>query len=467
MNVPINFAQVLAGAAPLAADRIPAALNGRVHAINVARPVDNINSNFLLVLTAGHEICQLDSIALAIKMASGIAAAGPTAAGAELAVPRIMRIVIQCVILGMFSHTPVVITMRPGDLMSQDAFVALNGAAINVYRECANKVYAALMANQSAMAVHAACCVQIGLAIVANAIHRRKCDGHNWFTDKTLIARSETNRICNIAGAGKVEFAAFMVVNGHDLWHFLADSTIYDMASALCRTNPLIVAGAFTMGGVAYQDSPAHVVLDLGPAVISRYPVSQNGIAGMIKGLDCLMAMINDIQTKVVLGDMSSFQNGIIYLKHDISTVPRTAEEVRTMKTSLAPVAITAYGYCTGSPSLNEAVGESEALEAYGRMDAVAFLFGKTIAARMREIDTDVEAISSMLETFLSQAAEAMEGLGVAGHVGVPAEVITANQKKAEKANEKADLEIQELKSKVLTTVRGTTVVDFTNYTNL
>jgi phage gp16-like protein len=87
------------------------------------------------------------------------------------------------------------------------------------------------------------------LCLLANAIHRKQVNGHNWITEDTSRNNTPAKKATSIAAAESGAFAEFMARYGHDLWHFLNDSSLYSAADHLTGHVPVKIVKSVLYGG--------------------------------------------------------------------------------------------------------------------------------------------------------------------------------------------------------------------------
>jgi len=428
----MDFAAILANNA--LARPVPNGFNGHIATVDVTHPSSFVDpANFICTNDVGHFDLGR-SMAYAIFCAANRVAANPTPGHVEAAMRRIGNLISMHVILTVMSAANVDLTYRASDILTFAVFdtVFPDAGVRDAYITAATRVWAYLHedANKHHLNVALVNSKYVVLALIANAIHRQKLNGHNWYTDKTNVQRTETGRCIAVAAEDRMAFGIFMSRDGHDLWHFLNDPSLCAVADTITGVNKIVINNDFIYNGINRRGDHVHTFIDVGDAAIDRWPPGQMGIASLMKGLDACSIMITDITSKVAISNTAAILVAIKRAKEIVSAKELGRPEMLTYKDSLTDLVCTSYGYVAAGQGLMATLGESDALSNLARSNAAATTRGSTAANRMREVTADVSAIGVMLKAVMDTIAAALSAIPGIDKVPETEQVVTANEVK-------------------------------------
>ena len=197
------------------------------------------------------------------------------------------------------------------------------------------------------------------LALFANAIHRHGRDGHNWLTASVVDKASVAYRSLAVAGAKRDDFAKYMAVNGHDMWHHLGTDALNVVCSAIAgkavdgEKDPLkLTKDVKTMTGVTYKRG-THVAQIFGPgdAAIDRYPPGVLGKAALITGIDAVVDMMTSVTAKVNVECAGAIGCCLSELRNSIARANPSRTALNAMRGALGGVIAVGHGYRAANPA--------------------------------------------------------------------------------------------------------------------
>jgi len=380
---------------------MPNGYNGHMTMIDMSKPIDSIARDAKLVLAQGGGICLTRSVAYCIWAAQGFPEVATAVTEEHLtnAMAQIALVMARHTMLCMFHVAQIAIAVRSSDMLSVakfdviDGSLALKGVAKAVCDRFADdETFAQAQMGESRYVI---------LCLIANAIHRKQNEGHNWFTKNGNVKGTNTHRALAIGGEFVEGFARFMDRGGHDLWHFLTDKTLVDIADAVTGTTDKIVVGAFTYNGANIVGHKISEVFEIGSAAMDRYPPGIMGKGAIMVGLMMLRAMIVYISMKVVIDDVGILINAIDV---EAAIVAGIDDRKRLMdkKDKLQKTIVMAYGFFTSDPANQGNATDNKAIASVASRDLSSKLMGASMYNHVSSIEGDTDAIASSFSAFFT-----------------------------------------------------------------
>jgi hypothetical protein len=416
--------------APNAAIAAPTDVNGTVTSLDLSAAATHVEPENMYVLSAAGAFDLRNTIAHAIWVAQGSPVA-PTAVSLnhlDAASDAIGVALIRYEFLQLWSHTDLGadLTLRASDGISAIKWNATAGG-VNLVAT-ADQVWEMYVTDPSAR-VRMICDPQLSLlAIIMNALHRLKFLGHNHFTEEGKKRGSETYKLLGVAGAARIAFEDSMARIGHDLWHFIPDTQLQQIAGALVGESPAVVdAGYDYMGSVVPADGvELHTLLSMPQSATDRYPPGTVGVSALILGLELLVAMVDTIATKA-----SSFNDGGISpaanaLKAVIAEEDLERDVVLELRTSLTDVIAFAYGFGAAFNDMTDFLEKYKSLTALSERSYLRANRGKLLGKWVKELSADSAGMLASVNTALATIATALTNATATIIAAIPAAVIPA-----------------------------------------
>jgi hypothetical protein len=250
-------------------------------------------------------------------------------------------------------------------------------------------------------------------AAEANAIHREQNGDHSWYTQNTMIARSPTGKACTIAGAEIEDFKRFMVIWGHDIWHFLENSTLANIALAIAGGGMALVnAPGLHYDGEDINGRALKEIFYVGEAARGRYPAGILGKAAII--ITCQMAtgMLSHIMGKVLVKGAHDVAPMIEKVRLAVAASTFTHEQLIALDAALSNVVALTYGYCTEA----EIVGEDEylAFSNHAKRNPGMITVGRGLAKNVMAAIAHKGAVEGGIEASVATIATAFSAIATA-----------------------------------------------------
>jgi len=389
-----------------------AGFNGHLTGVAVAAPADSIAQSQKLVVDAQSQVHIPATLALTLWHIQGqpAAATAITQAQADQLTERVANLLAQQVILSVYLNAGGEVELRSSDLVTLPRFHTILGPSANPLLLFTDRLLGYLHNpdNSDQLASIMVNSRLVLLSIVANALHRRKLNGHNWLTEKTRAKGSETNRCVAVAGDARDAFTTFMERHGHDLNHYLEDDTLYGLTDALTGIAEVLAGVGSEVGGRDVEGVALSVVFPIGDAGVDRWPVGTLSLAGIMVGLSCVASMLNEMGSKVTLAFLPSMLQSLATIKATLSGEILQRPAVLALRVALGPIIGLAAGFCSGSPALEDMVLSSDAVKAVLVAHPQEGTLGATLSKRVRELEADPEALGLMILSVLTRVNAAV-----------------------------------------------------------
>ena len=254
------------------------------------------------------------------------------------------------------------------------------------------------------------------IAVAANALHRHYDARHNWRGNTVAVKNSAAFRAVRLAAADQGAFVKFMAVWGHDLWHWLDDESLLQLANVIAGAEPSCMA-AWTYLGENVEGKSLPDVLKVTQAVRERMPPGVLGIAALMTGSKALKAMLTDWSGKVTFSGQAEVYTSLTAITDWVSAAGRTVAETRQVRAALADILVVAYGYCLAIPALRDVFEDYKSLEALATYSAEMLADGKSLATLISFIEPDenvtlarLTAVLGRVTASVSAAAKVFKG---------------------------------------------------------
>jgi len=328
---------------------------------------------------------------------------------------------------------------------------ALNGN-LEYYRAQSQRLWNFLTGDDTAMAGVTSNRTEVTRAIVAVANHRDTEEKHSWFTGRQAINGSMTKKHLNVAGSHVEALALFMLRAGHDIWHYLSDQTLRSLSYLVCGMVPyrvndrgddpdvythtdgetdedkygVLITDSHEVGyraagpvmledfeflGDEHDEISVLAVIDVGQAAKDRFPFGTLGVSSLITGCAMISAMLNNISSKVVLEGVDVLVASI----NSVRNVPKDNNITRVMimalRVALGDSIRLAFGYCDACPELKAMANSYDSLVNFSKQEPVPVAMGATLAARIRELTADPDAVAEAIKTTFKSVSTAINSL--------------------------------------------------------
>ena len=204
-------------------------------------------------------------------------------------------------LLSAISACGVAVTIRQGDMFSAADIAALRANQHASVATAAQGILRFVRDDEKAATEVMAEGHFLGQALIANAIHRTRSDGHNWYTLDTRVRGTVAYKACAVAGKRTRDMRVFMEAHGHDLFHYLTNESLFAIANALTGETPAAPVAAFVYDNHDRNGDAIHTWVVLGDAACDRWPVGVLGKSSLILGLGYLQFTINSIASKILI----------------------------------------------------------------------------------------------------------------------------------------------------------------------
>jgi len=413
----IDYKAILDSAAAAAAagngahPKAPYACNGMVTTVDLLKPVDHVDKKNKIV-TSGLNVFDLRcSIGYALWAAQNFPDTATAVSHDHLAaaMSRIGELYQYHIVLCAVAHAnPVIdVSLRATDVLHSAAWTAVNGH--HALELMADAIHAMFLDEPDQLTRAMPASDMAILCLIANDIHRDTLDGHNWYTADGRKASTNTGRILAVAGAKKTTFSAYMVDHGHDMWHFLSDKTLHDIASALSNHVVTVFNGAFVYNGIDVVGKNFSEVFKIGEAAIDRHPAGTMGKGAILVGLQIVRAMIVHISAKVCLTDIGSLLNSIDRLVAWVGDNARNKAEIKKVKAALTASLCAGWGFHKSNPANISQLDNSPALKKFAETNASFVVVGEILYRHLDSIEGDRLAIATTFKAALATLSEGIK----------------------------------------------------------
>jgi hypothetical protein len=443
-------------------EQCPADHNGVVGSFSIANPVDTIDPKYKVCCSNGNAFNLRYTIALALYYAvyppgsSTATEVALTEAHVSNAMELIgIRITQQNFIALVKScNDPPVLHARVGDALTPAICNTMPGFTVMLHH--ADVVYKTLVDNPEVLAGILGNSDLVIMALVANALHRKQSDGHNWFSGQGASPGSASYRLLGIAGGKKAEFDKFMRSWGHDLWHFCPDEVIYKLADMVCGNfltgYPWVVAAndgenaVFEYAGRNVAGQEIQDVLKMPDSTTDRWPPGTLGVASVLKGLDAVSAMLVAISVKCSVKGAEELVSQVNSLRISIGDTQLTRSELSELRGHLGKTISIGYGFLKADSSYAVTAGNSPALEKFASNYPTELATGTALYKLLGGVDATQESSSGFVSSLMNEVIRSIAGASTVSEelpeILAPREALiahvpmTASEKAAESAKE-------------------------------
>lgn len=273
------------------------------------------------------------------------------------------------------------------------------------------------------------------MAVLANAIHRKQKEGHNWITAEMDTPSTPAHRALDVATTAQIDaFSSFMSRHGHGLLHFLGDICLYDLADALSGENPaeigenIVVSGSEKAAG-----TQLHRIYVLNEKATKRWPPSVFGGAALHIALSVGPVVIQNLASKIHI-NAAVLTTRMARLKTQLNGMDRA----NLTATAAAHESMTAMliGYASELEQCERILKGKRALDKFSSHPsyALGIAVAKVVKSRADNEAASAKQISAMADSLI-------EALGVNGdeaevYVPMTPEDIKHAKKRLETATE-------------------------------
>jgi hypothetical protein len=265
-----------------------------------------------------------------------------------------------------------------------------------------------------------------------------------------------TKKHLSVAGSHVEAFAQYMLKAGHDIWHYLDDRTLRSICYLICGMCPgrsndpdtgnyrnadnetdLDLFGQFITDkqGVMYRPGGPvtlynfeHVgerhekvavtaIIDVGQAAADRYPFGTLGVSSIITGSDMVITMLNNISSKVNLDGVQEATSGFAAIGGIAKDSHVSRDTILVLRRHVGKPIRIAYGYCDAIPELKALANSYESLCNFSRQNPAEVAIGSTLAARVRELSADPDAVAGAIQSAFAAVAAAIAGVEEADEI--------------------------------------------------
>lgn len=415
----------------------PVAMNGRAGNIDLSAPVSFVNDDNRIVLASNGVFCLGISMGYAIWVAQGrpTAATPVTVDHIRAASPRLGQLIVQHDIMSamLVLDPPVELSLRSSDAVPKPIVRAatvmedlnavppiLNGVW-NPCIQAANMVFAKYTKDVEFATKLCPDGLLVTLMIIANALHRETCAGHNWLTAAARKRATPTARASMIAGPYRDALLDFADRNntGHDLWHYLSDKTMRAMACALTGAVTHIIPNPFTWSGEKYDDPNVDFasIVSLPESATDRYPSGLAGKSALITGLTFMREMSATIALRTAGVSIEKVTGSVDMMMAimDDGYFDRTI--MLEMRTTLRSSIAIACGFVAYDRDGSNRIDAVVSLAKYVAEDVSSKVTGKALAEFVSSRDFNREGMAKMINSVMNSFVVACEGLAAA-HLG-------------------------------------------------
>jgi hypothetical protein len=427
-----------------AAHNAPTGLNGNLAIVSVSSVVQTINPINKICLNHTGELNLKDSISYVLycqnDQASHAAQVAITQATVDASIERIGILFTMASLLDLVKRSAghPTIGVRATDTLTTVQSAAL--ANVGPYRIAADKIYSAVIADGSVRQEITQDAKYVTMAVVYNALHRHACDGHNCYTNQLYDKGSPTGKLVSVAGAHKDAFAAFMSTWGHDLWHFVDDKSIYNLAAVICGvTIPAADAAGNIVdpdqrrlnAGATYQGNAVeglliHEVINMSASVTDRFAPSVLGLAAIMTGLEYVVSMINSISVKVKNQKVGEITAAARALAASISASNPDRTALLQLKAILSGMMVTSFAFVRNSPSAAMSLPPHPALSKLASSRIADAQFGRDLCDLITGLEASSETIATAVSNALATISAALTAAGAVTVNGNPIATIAA-----------------------------------------
>jgi hypothetical protein len=441
----------------------PTGVNGAGVMLDLNTPTDHIAKIAKFVVNDQNDISLRHTIAYVLAISNDNPQDQPAEALADevlvTAASWIGCNVIRHEFHQIFHKICVDMTFRQTDTVAVDSLDNILHGNLAWYLGQADRVWGMLVNTEGAIERITTFRQEAAKAIIANANHRELEERHNWYTNNQNIEGTSTCRLLACGGSGIDRFRVFMGSYGHDMWHYMDDTTIrkaaHMLAGNVCerydrpdpddedaeapttyhdssgrtdlevygnfvrdssgepfRPNGPVILEDFSIGGIVYSKIPINRVIDVGQAAADRFPGNMIGVAGLITGVQAIISMISSVSSVVVIPESAVLIRNFTTLGSKFTEAGLARSTLLELKTELQNVVSYAYGYCQEMPELKDHSGQYNSLASYARRAADHMARGAIFARRMREVTTDPGAVENMIAQAFNSLSAAIGKMG-------------------------------------------------------
>jgi len=391
------------------AGAFPRGLNGMFGEADLSRPEAHVDKKNKIVVDDAGAFDLRGCVGYALWAAQEFpdADTAVTSAHMEAAFPTICIRYAQHVLLALIAASDARVNLRRSDTVSAAEWAA---SANHARADNAAERLAGYITANPGMASHLFTpSKNVVLAIVANAIHRYHCEGHNWFTADTENPKTATGRAVAVAGANKDGFKRFMRTWGHDCWHFLSHQSLNDVADLLVGQVNRDLPDGTRYGGRDVGGSSVCDAVNIGEAAIDRWPCGVLGKASILVGLDLMKTMIGSLVSKMAIADAAELNVATDTLRKAIAGYGGDRNDLIVLRNCLEPALCISFGFVYASPLRRSDRDEHAAIERMASRNIADTANGELLYTHWHDIEGDKKAVGTFVGALIGGLAKNIE----------------------------------------------------------
>lgn len=237
-------------------------------------------------------------------------------------------------------------------------------------------------------------------------LHRERAAGHNCFTNEIMTDGSVTAKCFDVGGAHKAELQRVAMKDscGHDLFHFLSNNQLEDIARAMAGdVDWWIPAGTRMNGQQIAAATSLHELLKLGEAFSDRIPEAMLGLSAIYIGLDCMLAVLGFLEIRVTGGyntmhDAKIFVNG---LRDHLDNGLGTREALLELKNALFPILAIFCGCTSVMQDYKSLTDSKPSVDKMAKLYKAQYLQGKALKEGLESLAVDDSLVSEVINSAL------------------------------------------------------------------
>ena len=305
-------------------------------------------------------------------------------------------------LLSALNASGVPINIRQGDMYSAAEVVALRANQHASVAEAAQGILRFVRDDEKARTEVMAEGHFLAQAVIANAIHRTRSDGHNWYTADTRVRGTVAYKACAVAGKRTRDMRVFMELHGHDLFHYLTNDSLFAIANALTGVTDAIPAAGFIYDNHDRVGTAIHTWIRIGDAACDRWPVGVLGKSSLILGLGYLQFTINSIASKIMIANAPDIVDSIKNAQSIMDDEKFDREALLTMRDKFGYVIAVGVGYASAFPDLAEKIETQPSVSNFVSNQLAGFMNGSALAKTVKSIDVSDEALIAAIGTLIT-----------------------------------------------------------------
>lgn len=255
----------------------------------------------------------------------------------------------------------------------------------------------------------------VAIMAIANALHRELMAGHNWLTNLARKKGSQTARCALVGGAHKEPLLVFAETAhaGHDLWHWLTDVSIKQVACALNGAVRHTTPQGFMWSGTSHAVGNLELasVTDLPASCRDRYPIGLPGKSALVTGLSVVREMAATIGLRTEGVGIEKVTGSIELMLVIIDDAFFTRDMLLEFRTNLRTTIATAAGFVGHNRAGAERIEGIPSLFKYVSEDVSSKVVGAGLAEFVSSRDFNRDGMANMINSIMNGFATAVENL--------------------------------------------------------